>query len=152
MVGEFIKRFFYGLSFLFFVLGIGFVFSYFYIDYSDVDIGDISYSDGMFVISFDDFDNYTYCAVSNSLDDVRWEKVSDGVCNYKIDDFGKYNLYIKHYNKVSSYDVDRIFAVSFSKKVYYLSTGSDEVFSYDSLSIGTGNIDSFDVSNTSVVS
>lgn len=147
-----VKKFLYFLSFVLFIFGIGFILYYFHLVSLKVIVSDIDYSDGEFVVSLDNFDKYTFCAISSNSDDLEFNSANNGVCRYGVDEFGSYKLYIKHYDEINSYDVDKFFNVEFSKKNYYLAVGDSVNIKYKSLSIGNVDTSLFDVSNSSVVS
>ena len=85
--------FFAFLSYIF----LGF-FAYFY-NYSvdKISVRDISYKDKTVRIGFSNSYGNIYCAVvyGDKTNTIKWERVKDGNCNYKIKDFGNYNIYIK---------------------------------------------------------
>ena len=127
--------FFAFLSYIF----LGF-FAYFY-NYSvdKISVRDISYKDKTVRIGFSNSYGNIYCAVvyGDKTNTIKWERVKDGNCNYKIKDFGNYNIYIKKNNSIRKvYGINKVLYVSIDKDKYYLAVNDSKKIVYTSISIG----------------
>ena len=127
--------FFAFLSYIF----LGF-FAHFY-NYSvdKISVRDISYKDKIVRIGFSNSYGNIYCAVvyGDKTNTIKWERVKDGNCNYKIKDFGNYNIYIKKNNSIRKvYGINKVLYVSIDKDKYYLAVNDSKKIVYTSISIG----------------
>ena len=135
------KKVLFFISFLFMFFGFGCIFLYIYIDFNpkSISVMDVSYKDKKFVIKLSNTYDNVYCSLSLG-DKKKWNKVENGVCNYKVDEFGNYKLYIKAYDKVFLNDeINKVFDVSFYKDEYYLAVSDSSLI--DVKVLGIGNYD-----------
>ena len=95
-----------------------------YVYYRDFDIDkltikDVSYADNTFKIKVSNYYGNLYCAVSRSSDNLKWERFSDNDCEYKINDFGNYKIYLKNSSGVRKINnINKVFYSSLNTKKF----------------------------------
>lgn len=146
------------IAVIFWILGFVFLsfYCYFSVNPIEIEVSDFSYEDKFLTFQIENVGKNSYCVVSN-LDDVSklqdsyWNLISDNKCNYKLEKFGNYNVFIKNNDKIKKLDVSKTFDISVDKERYYLAVGDNKTIPFNMLNIGSGDV-SISSKNEKIVS
>lgn len=123
--------------------------------FKEIVVNDVLYNEEIFEISFDDIDENSYCVIvknDSDLAQVKWHKIENDLCKYKVSAYGSYSVYVRKGKQISRVNVpDETFKIEPDKSVYYLAVGDSRKLLYKDISLGESAV-SLKSKNADIVS